>query len=354
MAVYTIEIYKLNVDTADFTRLAEIITFRDLEFFEGNNIIGGASFNMNIMDEATDPDIIGLEKVVLIKRDGTPVWVGRIDGLDGGFEDVDGILTVKCLDWLSHLSTRFTDQNTKYTATDAGAIATSLINLTQTRPNGTLNIATGTIETIGNTSNTFEYSVIADALINSADNIASYSFYFRPTVDSNGLLTDVGFNVVQSRGTYRTDLPALSLGTNVQRLTFASQSTIVNTTTALGNGTGEDVILSFEEDTYSQVAYTRKEDVVKLSDYTIQNNLDRAVVALNNDRKVARYSLNIELNPGGDIGYNDINIGDVLNVNLVIPNTFINFVGTARVIELNVSVDENGVEFITPKIDFIK
>lgn len=355
MAEYNVEIYRLNVADGGFTRLADIITYENLEFFSGLNRIGGCTFVMKAEDPACDPTVLKLERVVLIKRNGFPVWVGRINYIEGEYgsiEGVDGIVTFRCLDYLSFLEARFTSREQSYVNLDASEIATALIDYTQALPNGNLNITEGTIQAVGISNDTLEYQSIAQALINQSDNIIGYDFYFTPIVNGADLLQEVQFNVVQGRGRYRNDLPAFKVGDNVQSVAFATQSPIYNTTTLLGNGTGDAILTSTAEDEGSQQAYTRKERILKVGDYRIQENLDAAAVQANNETKVIDYNLNLQLVPESNLEYGTFDIGDVLNVDLNVENTFIQFTGTARIIELNVRVDDAGAEIITPKIEY--
>jgi hypothetical protein len=355
MAEYVIEVYSLDLTTNRMVRIDEIITYQNLRFFSRLNGIGGASFSLNIYDKKARPANFKRWRTnILIRRDGNPVWCGPLRKITGNLRDIDGTINLEFLSYGAHLMARHSDQLTIYSDTDAADIVDGLITQTQAKTNGSLLIDVNIQEYPGNTTDTLEYKPILDAMINQSDNLIGYDFEFVPMMDADSGLWDyVSLNIAKSFGSYRNDLPVLDME-GVEAIDFASQDDIYNAVTVLGSGTGTTIPRATAEDVGSQIGFTRREIVYKESDESNQQNITmqaETYLAQNSGDKMA---FNVTIKPDTNLPYGSYILGDVLQYNLVVLDgdgeaTFINFNGSQRISELAVSVDENGVEKVTPK-----
>lgn len=349
---FTFELYQIDLTNNQFTRLDEIITFRPFSYTRVRNGIGKMSFTLNVYDPKASPGTIIRDRVqVLIKEDGVPRWLGKIRKIKGDAEDQTGTVSIECLEYISHLQSRFSGALETRTGA-ANAIVTDLVSEVQARTNGQLFIQPGSVETLDAIQDTFEYKSIFDIMQDQSDNIVGYDFWIEPHLDSDSMLDYALLNIDSSRGSVRDDLPTLSLQDNVLSIEFATQNEILNTVTALGAGTGITVLTAPYSDTSSQVGFTRKEAIRKFSDQNNSANLLEKAISFIEVYKAERFDIDITLNPTANIQEGDFDLGDILKINLVIPNTFINFVGYGKVEEIRVDVNEQGVKKISPKLRY--
>lgn len=355
MAEYTIENYRIDPGTGEFTRVASYVTFQNLEFFKRLNGYGQAAFSFDIHDPALDPnDFKMYRNNFLIKRDNGIAWLGPLTGYDSEMEADNGRVDIEATEYFYHLHARQTEQNYQKTNTTGGEVAWDLINTVQSRDNGDLGIVQGGIEGIAPINETLEYANIDEALMNLSDNIGGFDFWFDPTLDANGMLDTVRFNLAKSR--YRVITDKKITFDQIMAISTSTNRTMYNTTTGLAYGTGDTVLTTLVEDTGAQSGYTRRERVTKLVDYKIQDNLDAAIEEINNTTKVQTNFVNLTLDPGGKFNYSNLELGDVVTIDFRSEDDcppILQVYGTARVYEINVKVDSNGVEYITPKIKFI-
>lgn len=355
MADYVIENYRIDPATGLFTRVASYITpSSGLEFYKRLNGHGQASFSFDIHDPVLNPNNFQLYRNnFLIKRNGGAAWLGLLNSYDTEMESNNGSARIRASEYFYHLNARHTSQDYQQVNVAAGTVAWDLIDTVQSRTNGELGITQGGIEVLSAISETLEYAPVDEAIMNLSDNVSGFDFWLDPILDANGLLDTVKFNVAKSRSRTITDKKITA--DQIMAISTSTDPNIYNTTTALAYGTGDQILTSSSEDTSSQSGFTRREAVVKLADYRIQENLDQAVTVINNETKVQRNILNITLRPGGQFTYDTIELGDIVTIDLTDPDfpPILRISGTARVIELNVRVDQNGVEYITPKFKFI-
>lgn len=349
---FTFELYQIDLVNNQLTRLDEIITFRPFSYTRVRNGVGKMSFSLNIYDTKASPGKIMRDRIqVLIKEDGQPKWLGKIRKIKGNAEGVNGSLSIECLEYIAHLQSRYSGSLETRNDT-ADAIVSDLVTEVQARTNGNLFIVDGDIETLASIQDTFEYKSIFDIMQDQSDNIVGYDFWLEPHIDSDSVLDSVKLNIASVRGSIRDDLPTLSLQDNVTSIDFATQNDIVNTLTALGAGTGITVLTAPYEDSSSQIGFTRKEAIRKFSDQNNYSNLLEKATSFVEVYKAERFDIDITLSPNGNIQEEDFDLGDILKINLVIPNTFINFIGYGKVEEIRVNVDEQGVKTISPKLRY--
>lgn len=352
---YIIELYRIEVATGTFTKIDELSTFENLQFYTKLNSYGGCMFNLNIFDAKANKDNLRRYRtVVAIKKNKTIVWVGHIVKISGNFQGVEGVISVECLEHLAYLTARYTDQIRLFEQTDAGTISSILITETQAKTNGKLGITIGTIEATIDRDRTFEYKQIEEAIEDLTSVIGGFDFTMTPEQDANDLLTGVRYDVFVSLGSTRNDLNPLQLGFNVSSTSFVTADDLINTATFLGSGSGEDIITSFNEDASSQLSYTRRESIVSRNDISLTQTLNEKSQDFVNQNKIEKYFISISLEPNTNPGFGDFGLGDILNYDLSTEqSSILDFTGQARVEEIRVNIDENGAEIVTPKLDII-
>lgn len=351
--VYTIELYNLDIRSSTFTRTAIIDTFYGLQFFTKLNGVGGCVFNLNLFDPNARTNILQRFRTqIAIKRNGTIIWVGPIVKVSGEVFQDQYLVNVEALSYLAHLRTRYTAEIKRYTNTDAGAIAWDLIDTVQSRTNGELLISQNNIEATVNRDRTYEYKAVADAIIDLSNVINGFDFELAPTQDANGLLNGINFNVVASMGRVRNDLPTLNIGNEIISMSFATQDIIINDIIGDGADTGSGALTVTADNSDSQIAYSRKEEIYIRPDISVESTLQQTVDDRIETLKDERFDISIQLSPNV-FGYGSFMLGDTLNVDIQTePASYLNLEGTAKVKEIAVSLDEAGAEFITPKVDF--
>lgn len=354
MAEYQIELYRINVSENRFDRVDIITTYSNgFSFFDRLNGIGGAEFSLDIYDPKSRIDNLRrFATNIAIKRNGTFIWVGPIDKNTFRWNGVSGSVSVSAKSYVSHLTRRFSPATYKVTNQEVSTIYWDLINLVQNRTNGELLIEQGTLQTIGNGDETLNYQSIAKAIIDRSDNLNSFDFTFAPSQTATGELDSVLFNVYTGLGTVRNDLPALEIGRTVNDVTATTQNDIINDVIAEGAGMNTDVIVSNVTNASSQVANTRREAVVGFKDISNKTKLTDKANAFLDVNSVERYDVNMDIMPGTPLRYGAVSLGDVVKTKISFPNG-LNINGYARIIELAVDVDVQGVEMVTPKLQLI-
>lgn len=356
--LYEIEIYRLNVSTNNFTRIDVIReTFQGLQFFTKRNWIGQCIFTLNVYDpKATRENLTRFRNHIAIKRDGLVKWFGPITDIEGAYADVNGTITVKAMTMLQHLGTRFTAQLVNYEATDRSDLTWGLINTTQSKSNGSLGIIEGTLETSVDTSETYEYAQISNAISAQTNAIDGIDIDFTPILDSAKRVDQIAFNTFYPRQTQvRNDLPTLKIGQNIKSISFKTPQDLLNAGTALGAGTGTGILTSDLSFSSSQQGYSRREVIYPLKSISVPEALNTAFNAYLQPIQTERQIWSVTLYPDISPTFANLNLGDILNfdVNLAEGSNWLDWTGQALVSELAVSVNSTGTESVNPKIEFI-
>lgn len=353
--MYTLEIYQLNPSTGAFTRIDTIDTYKNLSFTDRLNGIGSCSFSLSIYDpKASQANLIRFRNHVVIKKDSVIKWFGPIVNVISNFVGIEGEIAVECNSMLHHLKTRYTAKLLQITATDQSTILWNLINTTQALANGQLGITAGSLPVTTSRDRTYEYKDIASAITDMTNIIGGIEFDFQAT-SSSGVFTGCTFNTYVSKGTTRSDLPALKIDSNMKMIQTATKDNIFNNFIVEGAGTGDAVLISTSYDTASQTAYTRREEIVKAADVSLQDTLDTKLNNLLSFYKVEGSLVEMELYPTKRPTLDDLNLGDThtLNISLAGTGGYLDMIKQARLWEYTVNIDINGIERVKPKFILI-
>lgn len=352
----TIEIYRIDVENQVLERIDIIETYQGLSWYEALDDVGGCQFNLNVFDtKASKENLIRYRNQVCVKEDGVVKFFGPMVKFQDQFEGINGVVNIQASSYLYHFTDRYTDKLQQYVNAEQCDIAWDLISVTQNRVNGGLCVVEGTTPASITRNIDFERKTISKALTDMSAETDGFDFSFDPSVDANGIVDSIVFNCTYPRlGTYRTDLPALQSGVNVKRWGRTTIGELLNSGTAEGSGTG-DPIFAEEELEASQEGYTRRELILSEKDISVQEQLEQKLSSVLNIQSVEGYDVNVELMPEQRPTFEDINLGDTLDVDLRVPDggTYMSLQGQARVIQKATGVDINGVKYNIPKLRMI-
>jgi len=348
-----IEIYKLDVANADLVRIDEITTWKSLSYFHKLNGIGGCIFTLSVYDrKATKENLTRFRNQIVIKDGNSVEWFGTIAKVYGGinnqgFEDI----TIECYSYLSHFTSRYTNKLQSYVQEDQMDIAWDLINTTQTNTNGTLLVSRGSYSATVDRDRTYEYSEVAQSIINMANVIDGFDFTFDASLDSNNLMDGVVFNCYVALGNKRTDLVPFSISNkNLKSFTFVTKTDLSNTVTAEGAGTGSPLIKT-SSDSSLQIGYTRREKILTEKDISVPETLQEKADTYKRMQSVESWDFELEVFADTNPTYGSYSLGDLVKIDLSLIGSgdYLQFSEWGRIIELGVSVDQQGVKTIAPK-----
>lgn len=167
-------------------------------------------------------------------------------------------IEIKAIGFFNLLKQRYTDDSVIFSATDAGAIAWSLINTTNGLDD--TGITQGTIQTSVNRDRGYSYKNVYDAIIQLSECINGFDF----DVDS-----DKKFNVYYPKQGQTTDL-VFNYPGNIQELSYERDGTrMTNKVIGIGAGTGVNAIRTISQDTASQTTYGLRESILQYPDISV-------------------------------------------------------------------------------------
>ena len=347
--MYSIEIYKINLNTNKFDKIDIITDFRNLSYMQKLNGIGECSFDMEIQSEkAVLDNFIPYVSYVVVKKNKDIVWYGPISHLTGNYQDVSGSLSITAYTPLFHFTSRFTENSLVFRQIDQTVIAWNLINTVQSRTFGNLLISNNSSASGILRDREYQYGNITDLLLNLSNIINGFDFDFTPIIDSNFDLIGTNFNTYYPfKGTLRNDLPSLKIGENIQAFGFSLDNNFYNQLTVLGSGTGEAVTILSGNNTLSG-GYNRIERIEKDSNIVLQSTLQtRANTSIQNN-SIPKTNIEMEINSAVRPFLTEFQLGDSLFIDAKLKNNQI-FKNYGRISQLSIAVDINGKETINPK-----
>lgn len=355
VADYYIEFYELDVTNAQFNKLDECRTFTDLSFSNVLNDIGYAQFSLNARDYfASKRFLKRYRNHVAIRRNGEVAWFGLIDRFPSfDIDATSGSVDVSCYDYLAHLKTRFLDSLTVFTNTNISNIAWELINEAQSRDNGELLIQQGTLTTIRNADRTYDAyaNSIAELIANLSKVENGIDFQFTAEVNADDLVDHVEFSAYKTLGSNRQD-KVLKLDDSLVSVRGASQSELYNSIYAIGAGTGDQLLVQTATNSTYQQAYTRRERILPNKDVSLLSTLlEKANYELF-DQKVDKNNLVLTLHPEGQYNYDTFTLGDIVAYNVNVGgDLFVNQKGSAKVVEIFVTLTQDGTELTQLRVE---
>jgi hypothetical protein len=352
----TLDIYRLDVENAELKKIDEIITNKNFQCTRALNGNGGLITELSIFDKkASKANLQRFRNQIAVRRDNEIIWWGPLVKVSGEMDDVSGNITLEGSEYLHHFKKRKTDKLIKYVEEDQEDIAWDLIDTVQSRTNGTLLVNRGSHGTSVSISKDYEYAIVEESIIDLANVVDGFDFTFDPVLGSDGLIESTNFNCYYPmKGSVRKDLPPLQIGVNVKKIGFVTNTELINSGIAEGQGTGTTPISELEYGE-SQKGYTRREEYQSYKDVSLSSVLSLYLRSYLNNQSVEGFDINAELMPNRIPTFNQITLGDIIKVDFQVEGSggYFDIKKQARVIEMAITIDENGVERAIPKLQIL-
>lgn len=277
---------------------------------------------------------------IWVEKDGTKVYYGVISDYSVS-KDSQGVLkiTVASVGFYSLLAKRRTADKRVFASTDAGAIAWTLIDESQTGdPNGDLGITQGTIQTSVDRDRTFRFASLKEEIWQMSNANLKNGFDFE--IDNNKV-----FNVYYAqKGSQRPDI--FFDEKNIISYIFRKPlvTNLTNRVYVLGGGFNDDVIYETRNSSSDyRSTFGLLEDVLSSRNVeetaTLQDKGDRFL--LENQSPIVQITIT---HPDGEPDIEDYDIGDSVRIRLTEMNIIDEW---RRIYKRTVRVDSNGAAIVS-------
>jgi len=270
--------WKFLVKNSSGETIGSLVNARKRWFSQKLNKESEAGFILDADDDNCTTTILNIGVNELhIEYKGVLMWAGQIVSTKKVANGNDTYWEVLAKDWVALLGKRFigVESLREFTTTDAGTIAWTIIDETQTLANGDFGITEGAIEASINRTATYDKKNILSAIMELSnmgkDGEANYGFDFEITPLKV-------FNIYYPyKGTVRNDVVFRYPGNCENFEAFVNSWDIVNQEWGLGtHWTGVDSIVS-RADATSQVTYKRREAIKTYGDMSVLSFLQDMV-----------------------------------------------------------------------------
>lgn len=354
-----IELYRLNVLTGTFSRIKEVSSYTGLSYTGVLNGVGQCSFTLNALNPVlTKSNFIPYNTHIVLRDDDESIaFFGPYSYFEADISGVAGSVNIQAYSFFHHLFYRNTDKNTSYVQVEQSQILRNLVNLTQGRDNGLLGITLNSEDTGIIRDRTYEYKNIGEAFLQMSQVDDGMDFDFVPVLDGAGLLNNVNLQFYNlKKGSVRNDLQSLKLGQLGNVLSFGAGTNGDLYNALISEGAGfQDAILSVVENASLQQSYTRREIFYPQKDVSTQDTLDQNSLSYFNQVSTPKIRTNAQLDSSKNPRIDQFTLGDYLNINIDIRDIkasagdLVQFVGSARIVELKINVDDQGIKTVVPK-----
>jgi hypothetical protein len=277
---------------------------------------------------------------IWLEKDGTKVYYGAISDYSVS-KDSSGVLkiTVASVGFFSLLAKRRTGAKRVFTTTDAGTIAWTLINESQTGDTyGDLGITMGTIQTSVDRDRTFRFASLREEIWQMSNANLKNGFDFE--VDNNKV-----FNVYYAqKGSQREDI--FFDEKNIISYSFRKPLVLnlTNRVYVLGGGFNDDVIYETRDSAADyRVTFGLLEDVLSSRNVeetdTLQDKGDGYL--LKNQSPIVEISIT---HADGEPNIEDYDIGDSVRIRMTEMNIIDEW---RRIYKRTVKIDNNGAAIVT-------
>lgn len=330
--------YSLKVKDGSNNFIGEFDKFRNLKFGKRINNYGSMAFEVPLNDPKAE-SLVGLRIYsVWVYRDGDLIWSGEQVMRQSKLTDKgDNWATIYCFTWFEQLAGRHTGATRTFTAEDAGNIAWTLIDETQT--DSDFGITQGTIEVTMDRDVIYENQNIAEAITNLSNVINGFDFEVSDTKV---------FNVFGTQGVDRTEL-IFEYGHNITNITISEDfAHPANRAIILGDsGVVSDPLRVERDDAGSQTQYKLREVVSNE-----MNTVESATLEEKGDALLRKYGsplfkISMDLVRSSFPTIADFALGDI--VTLKVQSGIYNIEDTYRIYEWSIDYDENDTE----KLDLV-
>lgn len=253
--------YQIKITDLDGNEQGEFENFKSLYFDHVLNREGSCKFKVRLSDNKLNTSMIQLGKrEVHIYRENTKVWGGNIILLQGALSKNNDDVTIYAKGFFDLFKTRYTGALREFSSTDAGAIAWTLIDESQSLTDGDFSITESDIDTSVDRDRTYQYKNIYDAIIQLSE--VKNGFDFEITAAKE-------FKVhYPHRGDDLSDSQVLEWGKNIEKISRFELdfSEPANQITVLGSGQGEAMNTATRTNTTMRSAYKLRQLIYPYKD----------------------------------------------------------------------------------------
>lgn len=344
--------YHFIIKDPDGNSLVELANSRNRRFSRLLNGAGEASFVITFSDDQFTSTILAPRRNNLNIYRGEVtgsnlVWSGEIVTWEGMIDGKSEDVTIVAKEWLEMLSQRLTGASREFsTPTDAGQIAWTLINESQSKTDGDFGITEGTIQPSVNRVRLYEYKNIKEAIEELSRDILDNGFDFEITPLKV-------FNVYYLlKCTDRTDTCVFELGSNINQVRAINDfGQITNQVIALGKGQGPAMITSTQTDATLRGVYKLRQRLESFKDEEDQDNLDDRAAEVLDTFKSPFMKLELVQQPETIPILTDYVLGDLVRARIKYGN--LNIDNVFRVKSFDVQISDGGAETVRIGIDSV-
>lgn len=286
--------WRLFIRTPAGAVVASLTNARGRWFKETLNDGGSAGFILDASDTNCTSTILATnQNELIIEYKGYEMWGGQISTIKKIANGNDIYWEVTAKQFFNLLELRYCGYNKstglsdpkEFTTTDAGTIAWTLINESQTEVNGSFGITMGIIQTSLNRTKKYERANIADSIRELANNDYGFDFEITPSKV---------FNVFYPlKGTIKDNVVFRYPGNCSYMESTENGWDVVNHELGLGRNWGGQETYYVVDDVTSELAYKRREKIASYKDVEVQSFLNDMVtedVSWNKDiNKVVKF-----------------------------------------------------------------
>jgi len=287
--------WKFYIRNSSGDRVASLVNARDRWFREALNHGGAAGFTLDTTDASCNSTILATnQNELIIEYDGYTMWGGQISTIKKIAKNNDKYWEITAKQFFNLLEKRYCGYNKStgisvprvFTTTDAGALAWTLIDESQSESNGDFGFTEGSIETSLNRTKEYERKNIAQAILELSESDYGFDFEITPAKV---------FNVYYPfKGETKNDVVFRYPGNCFGLESLENGWDVVNHELGLGKHWGGEEIQYVADDVTSQAAYTRREAIASYKDMEIlaylTNMVDEDIATEKDINKVIKFS----------------------------------------------------------------
>ena len=330
-------LYKVVITQKDGTEIGEIINFTSISFDKRLNNYGKCIIKLPLNEPELDSLISLRNYEVKILRNDTVVWAGEQVHLTGNIskKSIEPV-TLTCFDYLELFNSRFTGAIDIYSGIDAGAIAWSLIDDSQSLTDGDFGITQGNIETTINRDRSYYNQNIMDAIIKLSNVVNGFDFE---------VTDEKVFNVYSKKGVDRSSEVVFQYGLNMNNISIESDfSKPANEGIALGEGFASEQLRETSVDTSLRAAHKLRQGVVSDPSISVSATLTDKADELIRRNKQSIINVKFEQVQNSVPLFGTLTLGD--SVKIIINKGIFDINNVFRIYAFNVKLDSKGKETV--------
>jgi hypothetical protein len=331
--------YRIQINDQDDNPIGEVTNWFDLKFSRRLNDFGECTFSFSADDELMIPLIALRRYQTKIYRNDSLVWAGEQVVNSGSLKaNSDNKSVITSYEYLEQLASRYTGAYRRFSSTDAGTIAWTLIDESQSLTNGDFGITQGTIETTKNRDRTYENKNILDAIKDLSAVIDGFDFELTP---------DKVFNVYSQKGIDRSTTTVFDYGTNILD---------VLVTENFGNPYNSSIVIGEDNrvertDSTAASIYKLRQSLINASGVTEDTTLNDKGDSNNRKYKGPLLKVSFGQIPGTSPSFGSLSLGDIVRIR--VDRGIYNVSNNFRIYGYNVAVSQQNQESVSYTVGLI-